>query len=344
MTPLGESGPRVAIVGLGGAEVHAAGYLLANTRPELSVDVFQAPADLTRRELRTRYDAVLYAATPAADRRPDIPGADLAGVSTAAAFMAWLHGRPEPSDLTFDLGCRRAIVVGDGGQALEVAAGLALGRDAPSVAALTEPVLGALQASALQEVVVLSHEGPEQTTFDDRQIQALADGSLAALAVDPAELAVPARYREAAPSDAARRTLDRLNRLASVRPVAGCPRIALRFLLSPTRIVGAGRVQAVELVRNTLERDPDGRLHAQPTGARATIPAGLVIFADTAPPAPLPVADAPTAAVADEHGRVRTPDGRPTGEYVSRSVLETVRVVLEDLADRDAGGAATRPA
>jgi hypothetical protein len=90
-------------------------------------------------------------------------------------------------------------------------------------------------------------------------------------------------------------------------------------------------------VRTTLERDPAGRLQLRPTAARATIPAGLVIFAPAEPAASLPMSDV----ITDAHGRIRDGDGRPTGEYVmSGSAVETVRTLLHDLAAGHLGAAA----
>ncbi len=338
MTPLGDTGTRVAIVGLGDADAHAAGYLLANANPELRVDVFQVPRDTTRRDLRSRYDVVVYETREAPHRPPPIPGADLAGVGTAQAFLAWQHGDARPCEDTFDLHCRRAIVVGNGGRALEVAVSLTLGREAAAEAGPAEHAATAAQHSGIEEVVVLDPEGPEQANFDDRQLRALTERTSAVVVADPAEVAIPAPYRETAPSETARRTLALLTQLAAARRTSERPRIALRFLLSPTRIVGDGRVQAVELARTTLERDAGGRLRARETSARTMVPAGLVIFAGDEPTdlVSAAVSDAPPPALADARGRVCDGDGRPTGEYVSRSVLKTVRVVLEDLADDSA--------
>ena len=51
----------------------------------------------------------------------------------------------------------------------------------------------------------------------------------------------------------------------------------LRFCVSPVAILGDGRVEAVEVVRNELVADEDGQLRAVPTGEREVIPCGLVL-------------------------------------------------------------------
>ena len=50
----------------------------------------------------------------------------------------------------------------------------------------------------------------------------------------------------------------------------------LRFLVSPVAIVGADRVEGVEVVRNELVAE-GGRLVARPTGEHETIPCGIVL-------------------------------------------------------------------
>ena len=346
MAPLGDRGLRVAVVGLGRSEAHVAGYLLAGSQPGLRVDVLEAPMEIGRAELLSRYQGVIYAFGGPGAQAPPIPGAELAGAAPATSFLSWVRGHPERGD-DFDLRCRRAIVIGSGDVALEVARVLARGIEPTP----DSDVSAAFARSALEEVVVVGREGPEQAAFTPSQLRQLGGPADVDVVADAGELAVPAPYRELDPTASIAGNLALLHEYAARPRRDGRRRIALRFLLSPTRILGLGRVQAIELVRNTLERDADGRLRARATAARATIPTGLVISAvdeDRRAPPGLPV-DAHGKIIADEHGRVREADGRPTGEYLSghgkpvvggdrASAVETVRVLLADLAAGCLGG------
>ena len=60
------------------------------------------------------------------DRRVGIAGEDLAGSESAMEFVAWYNGHPDYADLDFDLSCKRAVVIGNGNVALDVARMLAL--------------------------------------------------------------------------------------------------------------------------------------------------------------------------------------------------------------------------
>jgi ferredoxin--NADP+ reductase len=82
--------------------------------------------DVTHDELMGLYDAVVYAVGAQTDRRLDIPGEDLPGSWAATEFVAWYNGHPDFQHLEFDLSHERAVVIGNGNVALDVARMLAL--------------------------------------------------------------------------------------------------------------------------------------------------------------------------------------------------------------------------
>src|SRR5215213_3737717 len=85
--------------------------------------------DLSHAELLSLYDAVIYAFGAQADRRLGIPGEELPGSWSATEFVAWYNGHPDFQKLDFDLSGERAVVVGNGNVALDVARMLALTAD-----------------------------------------------------------------------------------------------------------------------------------------------------------------------------------------------------------------------
>src|SRR6185437_10259284 len=82
--------------------------------------------DVQHDELLELYDAVLYAVGAQTDRRMDIPGEDLPGSRPATEFVAWYNGHPDFQHLEFDLSGKRAVVIGNGNVAVDVARMLAL--------------------------------------------------------------------------------------------------------------------------------------------------------------------------------------------------------------------------
>ena len=85
--------------------------------------------DLMHDDLIRLYDAVIYSYGSAADRRLGIPGEELRGSWPATELVAWYNGHPDYQQLDFDLrSAERAVVVGNGNVALDVARMLALTR------------------------------------------------------------------------------------------------------------------------------------------------------------------------------------------------------------------------
>jgi ferredoxin--NADP+ reductase len=303
---------------------------------------------ITREELLARYHAVIYAVGTPGDRPMSIPGEELPGSAAATAFVGWYNGHPDHRDEEFDLSSRRAVVIGNGNVAVDVARMLTLAPAELARTDIADHALAALRRSRIEEVVVVGRRGPEQAAFTNPELRELGELDGVDVAVDPLEVTVPAQLREQAPSKTAQRNLALLREYAG-RPRGGGKRIALRFLLSPTRLVGDQRVEGVELVRNTLERSADGSLRARATDAHGLVPAGLVLRAigyRGKPMAGVPF-DERRGVIANDRGRVIGPDGAHTREYVvgwakrgpsgvigtnKKCALDTVRVLTQDLA------------
>ena len=63
----------------------------------------------------------MYATGAQADKSLGIPGEDLPGSWAATEFVAWYNGHPDYRKLEFDLSVPRAVVIGNGNVAADVA-------------------------------------------------------------------------------------------------------------------------------------------------------------------------------------------------------------------------------
>src|ERR1700759_3518769 len=81
---------------------------------------------ITRAELLERYHVVLYSVGTATDNKLGIPGEDLPGSYGATEFVGWYNGHPDYADHAFHLHGGRAVVVGNGNVAVDVARMLVL--------------------------------------------------------------------------------------------------------------------------------------------------------------------------------------------------------------------------
>jgi ferredoxin--NADP+ reductase len=226
--------------------------------------------DLSHADLLQLYDAVVYAFGAQTDKRLGIPGEDLPGSWSATEFVAWYNAHPDYQELPFDLNVERAVVIGNGNVALDVARMLALTPEELAPTDTTDPAIEAIGSAPIREIVIVGRRGPAQASWTTQELKEMGELAGADVNVDPAEL-------EGAVEDDThtQRNMDVLREFAAREP-AGKPCV-IRFLFfrSPVAIHGSDKVESVELVRNRLE-ERDGRLVAVPTDEHETIDCGLV--------------------------------------------------------------------
>jgi ferredoxin/flavodoxin---NADP+ reductase len=312
---------------------------------------------VSREDLLAHYHAIVYATGSPLDRPLGIPGEELSGSHAATEFVGWYNGHPDHTYLEVDLvSAERAIVIGNGNVAVDVARMLVLDTDELAPTDTADHALEVLARSRVREVVVAGRRGPAQAAFTNPELLELGELSDADVIVDGAELErALAVHDETAEQDVtARRNVEILRSYAERVPTEGRRRIVLRFLLSPVELLGnaSGHVESVEFVRNELMADADGALRAQPTDERETIATGLVFRAIGYRGIPLPGVpfDDRGGVIPNEGGRVtHTANGEPLpGEYVvgwikrgpsgvigtnKKDAQETVNAILADLSE-----------
>jgi ferredoxin/flavodoxin---NADP+ reductase len=305
--------------------------------------------DLAHGDLTRLYDAIVYAFGAQGDRRLGIPGEDLPGSWSATEFVAWYNGHPDFQDLVFDLNVERAVVIGNGNVALDVARMLALTAEELAPTDTTDPAIHAIRDSAIREIVVVGRRGPAQASFTTPELQELGDLAGADIVVASGELELDPVSEAGLEHDTnARRNLETLHGFAR-RERTGKPKsLRLRFLLSPVELRGDRKVEAIDLVHNRLSEE-DGRLVAVPTGTRETIECGIVFRSVGYRGVGLPGMpfDERRGTINNDRGRVLGQDGAPLRQVYcagwikrgptgiigtnKKDATETVALLLEDL-------------
>jgi ferredoxin--NADP+ reductase len=239
--------------------------------------------DLEHRDLADRYDAVIYTTGASHDRRLGIPGEDLPGSVAATDFVAWYNGHPDAKDLTFDLSTKRAVVIGNGNVAVDVARMLALTPDELRVTDTADHAIEALAQSEVEEIVVLGRRGLAQAAFTTPELRELGELQDCDIVIDPADVQLDEGSKAWLGRDDAdareQKNVDLATELSARTPEGKSRRIVLRFLASPVKLVGDDKVEGIEIVRNELIADDDGWLSARPTAETETIETGLVLRA-----------------------------------------------------------------
>ncbi len=296
-------------------------------------------------ELAERYDAVIYAIGAQSDRALNIPGEDLPGSVSAVDFVGWYNAHPHFEQMSPDLSGARAMVIGNGNVALDVARILITDPDVLALTDIADHALESLRPRGVEEVVIIGRRGPLQTAFTTLELRELADLERVDVVIDPAELEGITDEDAAAVGKVCKQNIKVLRDYAGRAPRPGHRRIVFRFLTSPIEIQGNGKVEQIVLGRNELVSDESGRVMAKDTGRRRTVPVQLVVRS-------VGYRGVPTQGLPfdDRSGTIPNTDGRVEGsrnEYVvgwikrgptgvigtnKKDSQYTVDTLMEDLA------------
>jgi ferredoxin--NADP+ reductase len=310
--------------------------------------------NVSRQDLLNHYHVVVYALGMSEDNRLGVPGEDRPGSHPATHFVAWYNGHPDGADRSFDLSCRRAVVIGNGNVALDVARMLVLPPEELATTDTADHAIAALARSQINEVVILGRRGPAQAAFTNPELEELGHLSRTDVIVDKKDLELDAhsmKWLEEEAHPTHKFNMETLGSYAACSPKGSSHRISFRFLCSPVEILGAegnGRVAGVRIVKNRVEPTRSGGFGAVPTDAEEIIECGLVLRCigyrgaqiDDVP------FDERRGLIRNEQGRVVDEKGRrQAGEYVvgwvkrgpsgvigtnKKDAADTVEKIIED--------------
>jgi len=272
--------------------------------------------DLSLDDLHRHYDAVIFAAGAAVDRRIGVAGEDLPGNFSAREFVAWYSGHPDTALDSFALTARSVAVVGVGNVAVDVARVLAKTADELRATDLPDHVLDVLAASRVEDIHMLGRRGPAQAKFTTKELRELGELANADVLVDAAELELDAASRAAMTASAAvRRNVEVLQEWAARAPQGRARRLHLRFLLRPVEVLGPDVVSGIRLERSRL----DGTGSTVPTGKQTTVEAQLLLRSVGYRGVPVPGLpfDENTGVVPNAGGRVLSDGVAVPGSYVA---------------------------
>ena len=234
--------------------------------------------DVSVDELADRYDAVVYAVGTQSDRTMGIPGEDLPGSVPAVDFVGWYNAHPHFAEMAPDISTGRAVVVGNGNVAIDVARILVTDPEVLAATDIADHALDALRERGISEVIIVGRRGPLQAAFTTLEVRELGELEGVDVIVDPADLAGISDEDAHAAGKTEAANIKVLRDYATREPRPGHRRIVFRFCTSPVAIKGAERVEEIVLGRNEL-LEHDGRVVARDTGERETHPMNLVVRA-----------------------------------------------------------------
>jgi ferredoxin--NADP+ reductase len=202
-------------------------------------------SDLTIEQLKERYDAIVIATGSALGKKLGIPGEDLPGSISAATFVPWYNAHPDFKDVSIDLSCDTAVVIGAGNVAMDVARMLALEPSELDPTDTADHAIEILKKSSIRTVFISGRRGPEHAAFTSPELRELpklehTNVEIKKQDIDDALARVGAEIEKDTKSN-----LDAMLLIAEREATDHERTMKFQFLATPVEVKGNGRVEEV---------------------------------------------------------------------------------------------------
>lgn len=221
--------------------------------------------DLPIEVLAGWYDATIVATGASGDREMGIPGEHLPGSWSAREFVGFYNGHPDHAGHCFDLSSRRAVIVGNGNVALDVARILTIDPARLACTDIADRALESLRHSAVREVVVLGRRGPDDAACHAPELEEFLELPDVDVLVDNGGATMASN-----PDWKTERKNDVLRRLADRPTESARRRIVFRFMTSPVALEGETGVERliVQHTGTTEDQASQGSRHREAIDTR----------------------------------------------------------------------------
>jgi len=232
--------------------------------------------DVSLKDLREQYDAVVLSTGASKGRRLGIPGEDLANSLSVADFVPWYNAHPDYVNTEVDLSSDTAVVIGAGNVAMDVARMLAIDPTELDSTDVAEHALARLKQSNIRTVIICGRRGPEHAAFTAPELRDLPKLENTDVYID--EMQVKEATERANIGGEIEKDLK--HNLEAMKLIAehskkGVDRkLEIKFLSTPIEIKGNKKVEEVVFTINKIE---NGKVI--PTKESFTIKTGLIITA-----------------------------------------------------------------
>ncbi len=232
--------------------------------------------DISLKDLREAYDAVVLATGSATGRKLGILGEDLKNCISAADFVPWYNSHPDFTNISVDLNTDTAVVIGVGNVAMDVARMLAIDPKELDPTDTAQHALDVFKASKVRRVIICGRRGPEHAAFTAPELRDLPKLENTDVYIDTDQIH-QASLRVDQMGEVEK---DLKNNLDAMRLIAehdkkGVERkLEIKFLSAPKEIKGNGKVEEVIFTINEVK---EGKVVA--TDKTFSIKTGLVVTA-----------------------------------------------------------------
>jgi ferredoxin--NADP+ reductase len=232
--------------------------------------------DVSLKDLRDQYDAVVLATGASKGRKLGIPGEELTNSLSAADFVPWYNSHPDYVNTEVDLSSDTAVVIGAGNVAMDVARILAIDPSELDPTDIADHALVKLKQSNIRTVIICGRRGPEHAAFTSPELRDLPKLENTDVYIDSSQIQ-DAESRIAALSEIEKDLKYNLEvmKLIAEHPKKGFERkLKIKFLSAPIEFKGNNKIEEVVFAQNKVE---NGKVVS--SGEKFSIKCGLVISA-----------------------------------------------------------------
>lgn len=278
----------------------------------------------------------------------------MAGVYSAKDFVGWYNGLPNCRELSPDLSCETAVILGQGNVALDVARILLSPIDSLKKTDITKPALEALAESQVRRVLIVGRRGPMQIACTIKELREMVNlpGTRPEMVATDFEGVTEAlkdvpRPRKRLTELMLKTALEKPGEKEQERRNKASRIWGFRFFRSPIKVLADpshNKITGIRLAVNKLEGSGEGA-QAVLTGEEEDVPCGLVVSSigykslSIDPSVPF---DSRKAIVPNIMGRVQQAAGLycsgwlktgPTGVIATtmNNSFDTARSLMEDM-------------
>jgi len=230
--------------------------------------------DVSLKDLREQYDAVVLSTGASKGRKLGIPGEELTNSLSAADFVPWYNAHPNYVNTEADLSSDTAVVIGAGNVALDVARILAIDPTELDPTDVAEHALAKLKQSNIRTVIICGRRGPEHAAFTSPELRELQKLENTNVRMGKVDIEAAICRAGGTPEKDVKSNLDAMLLIAEREATHHDRTMHFHFLSTPKEIKGNGRVEEIVFTINKVE---DGKV--VPTKETFTIKTGLVITA-----------------------------------------------------------------
>ncbi len=232
--------------------------------------------DISLKDLRDQYDAVVLATGASRGRKLGIPGEDLTNSLSAADFVPWYNSHPDYVKTEVDLSSDTAVVIGAGNVAMDVARILAIDPTELDPTDVAEHALVKLKQSNVRRVIICGRRGPEHAAFTAPELRDLLKLENTDVYIDSKQIEKAIKHIEEMDEveKDLRNNIEAMKAISEHEKKGVARKIEIKFLSTPIEIKGNGKVEEIVFQKNMVE---GGKVIA--SSERFSVKTGIVITA-----------------------------------------------------------------